>query len=317
MISIITAHYNSSEKINNLIDSLQKQTNKDFEWIVVDDCSRDVEFSVMKEKVLKAGLNAKVLQNEKNGGPGVARNNGIKHSHGDYIVFVDCDDVVSNDFVSVLELLSTEKDTDVIAFDYVRIQGDNRTGYSKIDGLSTGSVSVETFLLQAKTGVCGAAFRSNLICENNILFPELYRYEDWVFNVRAILKSTSIWYEKKELYFYLEAENSLVTSGKHDAGECALQAYNIIEMELNAYDKRIKDFLFIREILYVNAVSKATRCNFQTYKNFMKSIQQKSQGWQRNNQLQLLSSHQRMVLFLLKTKLYGALWMGIRIISKR
>ena len=133
MISIITAHYNSSEKINNLIDSLQKQTNKDFEWIVVDDCSRDVEFSAMKEKVLKAGLNAKVLQNEKNGGPGVARNNGIKHSYGEYIVFVDCDDVVSNDFVSVLELLSTEKDTDVIAFDYVRIQGDNRTGYSKID----------------------------------------------------------------------------------------------------------------------------------------------------------------------------------------
>lgn len=305
MISIITAHYNSSEKIDALISSLKRQTSEEFEWIIVDDCSRTEEYITMRKKVECTELNAIVLRNKKNGGPGFARNNGLQKSTGDYITFIDCDDAVSKDFVEVLNRLSKEKRADIIAFDYIRIRGKHKNKCNKIDHAENGEIEIHTFLLQAKTCVCGSIFKRSLIRENNITFPSLYRYEDWVFNVYASVCSSTIWYEKRELYYYIESEHSLVTSGKHDAAEYASKAFILIEDLMKNYNQEVLELLYAREILYVNAISKAKRYSMKEYKYHMKILTEKHPSWRKNSYIKKLPIHQRFILTALSYRLYS------------
>lgn len=87
-VSIIIPVYNSEHFIKDTLDSVFKQTYKDFEVIVVDDGSTDSTYSLLK----RYG-NRIVLLRKQNGGPASARNLGIKHSTGKYICFLDSDDL--------------------------------------------------------------------------------------------------------------------------------------------------------------------------------------------------------------------------------
>ncbi len=88
MISVIVPTYNSAKTVHIGLASLLKQTFKDFEIIVVDDCSTDNTVETVK----KISDTIKVVQLKKNIGAGPARNEGIKAAKGDYIAFLDSDD---------------------------------------------------------------------------------------------------------------------------------------------------------------------------------------------------------------------------------
>lgn len=92
MISIITPAYNAENFICETIESVQKQTYKDWELIIVDDCSTDYTNVVAKEYAEK-DPRIKVIKAPKNGGVAAARNIGLENATGDYIAFVDSDDL--------------------------------------------------------------------------------------------------------------------------------------------------------------------------------------------------------------------------------
>ena len=87
--SIIIPCYNSEKYVHKCIQSIAKQTFKDFEAIFIDDCSQDQTIS--KIKLLKK-KNFYIYKLKKNSGPAAARNYGIKKSSGKYICFLDSDD---------------------------------------------------------------------------------------------------------------------------------------------------------------------------------------------------------------------------------
>lgn len=88
--SIIIPIYNSSPFINTCVNSILKQTYKDFEIILVNDGSTDDSLEVCQK--LKECSNQIKIINKKNGGASSARNEGIKNSIGEYLLFVDSDD---------------------------------------------------------------------------------------------------------------------------------------------------------------------------------------------------------------------------------
>jgi len=91
-ISIITPTYNTKDFIPQTINAIINQTYCYWELIVTDDCSSDETWGLLQEYVRKDNR-IKIFQLEKNSGPGVARNNSIKHATGRYIAFCDSDDV--------------------------------------------------------------------------------------------------------------------------------------------------------------------------------------------------------------------------------
>ena len=97
VVSIVTPVYNAAAYIEDTIRMVSKQTFRDFEMLLVEDCSADQSLEKMKE-VLAAlpeeeRAKFRILPQEKNGGAARARNRGVAEAAGDYIAFLDADDV--------------------------------------------------------------------------------------------------------------------------------------------------------------------------------------------------------------------------------
>lgn len=91
-VSIITPAYNSSNFIKKTIETVINQTYKDWEYIIIDDCSTDNTSNIVNDFV-KLDSRIKILKTSQNSkGPAVPKNIGIKHSTGEYIAFLDHDD---------------------------------------------------------------------------------------------------------------------------------------------------------------------------------------------------------------------------------
>ncbi|MBI4739542.1 glycosyltransferase [Candidatus Woesearchaeota archaeon] len=95
-ISVAIPVYNDAKRLERTLKSLQEQTFKDFEMIVVDDCSPDNSFEVAKRYTSMA------LRQKKNGGPAKARNRAILKARGDIIAFTDSDVVVTKNWLKTI-----------------------------------------------------------------------------------------------------------------------------------------------------------------------------------------------------------------------
>lgn len=92
LVSIITPCFNSEKFIAEAIRSVQNQSYQNWEMIIVDDCSSDKTASIIAEFV-EQDRRIHFLQLEKNSGTGIARNKALTKSEGDYIAFLDADDL--------------------------------------------------------------------------------------------------------------------------------------------------------------------------------------------------------------------------------
>ena len=91
-ISVIMPTYNSESFLRESIDSILNQTFKDFELIVIDDCSTDSSLKIIKEYKRKDNR-IFFLKNDKNLGHNKTRNKGLKIAKGKYIAILDSDDI--------------------------------------------------------------------------------------------------------------------------------------------------------------------------------------------------------------------------------
>ena len=92
LVTIITTLYESGRYIAKAMDSVIAQTYPNWEMIITDDCSSD-DGPAIVERYAAKDKRIKLLRLTENGGPGVARNNSIKNAEGQYISFLDSDDV--------------------------------------------------------------------------------------------------------------------------------------------------------------------------------------------------------------------------------
>lgn len=247
--SIITPVYNAGSLIKPLIVSLNKQTYKNFELILVDDNSRE-ELAIETKEILKeADFNYKYIKNERNIGAGESRNRGIVESKGDYLLFVDADDYVSAELLAKIQKVLCGGDFDVVLFNLERINNKKQKRIKTLCGCRSGVVEKDKVLLYSSNCVAGKCIKREIILENGIKFPNIVRYEDWVFNCRCFSNSKSFYYDDESLYFYVDNPNSVVNKNTGVDLVCANKAFNEIK-KLKIPDD-IKTILHMREIDYL------------------------------------------------------------------
>ena len=105
MITIFTPAYNRKNTLPRLYESLKRQRDKDFEWLIVDDGSKDGTDKLIEDYKKENILNIRYFYQE-NGGKQRAVNNGVKKAEGDYFFIVDSDDYLSDDAVSMIKKYS-------------------------------------------------------------------------------------------------------------------------------------------------------------------------------------------------------------------
>ena len=91
-VSVITPAYNAAEFLPETIDSVLQQTFLDWEMIIIDDCSKDNTFEIATNYATKDSR-IKVIKNETNSGVAATRNHGLEIALGDFIAFIDSDDM--------------------------------------------------------------------------------------------------------------------------------------------------------------------------------------------------------------------------------
>jgi teichuronic acid biosynthesis glycosyltransferase TuaG len=98
-VSIIIPAYNAEAQIEKTIQSVLKQKFRDYEVIVVDDCSSDLTRSIVKKHVEKDGR-IRLVSNDENRGVAASRNIGIRSAKGQYIALLDSDDIWHPEYLS-------------------------------------------------------------------------------------------------------------------------------------------------------------------------------------------------------------------------
>lgn len=92
MVSVITPVYNAEDFLSETIESVIKQTYKNFEYLLIDDCSTDNSAVIVKDYA-EEDERIQYLRLEENSGAAVARNMGLEQAQGQFIAFVDSDDI--------------------------------------------------------------------------------------------------------------------------------------------------------------------------------------------------------------------------------
>lgn len=128
VISIIIPTYNAERFILNTINSVKAQTYKNWEIIVIDDCSSDRTVQIVKEQQV-ADKRIRIIKLKNNSGAAIARNTGIKSANGKYVAFLDSDDLWLPEKLEKQVVFMQEND---IVFSFTSYQIINQ------DGTSTG-----------------------------------------------------------------------------------------------------------------------------------------------------------------------------------
>lgn len=119
LISIITPVYNSDKYIIDTINSVLSQTYQNWQLILVDDGSRDASIKIIDEFRSKDSR-IEVIKNPQNIGPARSRNKGIERATGDYIAFLDSDDIWLPEFLETMISFSVANDYDFVFSSYKR-----------------------------------------------------------------------------------------------------------------------------------------------------------------------------------------------------
>ena len=223
--SFIIPVYNLSEYLRQCIESILNQSFKNFEIICVDDSSDDNSLDILKEYALKDNRIVVISQNKQ--GQGFARNNAIKLAKGKYIVFVDGDDWIENDYLSSLYNILKENEEEIIEFNYREYNENSKT----FKNISTASyfnkvlnfdlnrnncysyrLLDKTFLSKIFLQVWNRVYLRDFLIKNNIEFSLNCFGEDHIFTIMSVLSAKSIYYIDKYLYNYRLRMKSSVNS---------------------------------------------------------------------------------------------------------
>lgn len=301
--SIITPVYNSFDLMDKYFDSLNRQTYKDFEVIIVDDCSSDDSCSRLKEYVKNSTLNITVCQTEKNAGPGNARNIGMDRATGEWLTFIDNDDWVSDDFFEKIENVLHSNDVHCVIYDYY-IQKDNEQSVARsmYKGCN-GPVTVAECVIYARNHTFGKFYRLTDCKEKNIRFPHLRRCEDVAFVTRAIEACGSAYYLAEPLYYYYQRSTSLSNNKKLDESDM-VAAFSVLQTELgDKYPQELKE-KSVPDLLYgvLLMMCKSGKSN-KEIKNYINEYENKYPEWWKSEIIVSLGKAKKIFLLAARFKL--------------
>ena len=218
--TIIIPCYNKESYIRRSLDSLTEQSRfKEFEIIIVDDCSKDETVHIAREYESRYENMRVIVLDKGSGSPSKPRNTGIKASTADYIIFMDPDDKVINDGYSTLLTKMEEYDSDILIATRIGVtEAGVKVFTDFIDEeftyVNSDEYRVKLDLMNRRTFILKTIYKKSLIIDNNIWFNEkISTSEDECFDTTCVAYARKITKINDIVYQYTyEAEGSITTS---------------------------------------------------------------------------------------------------------
>lgn len=263
-VSIILPIYNVEKYIEQCLESINKQTYKNIEIILVDDGSPDNCGKIIDEYA-KKDIRVKVIHKE-NSGVSAARNSGLEVATGDYVCFADPDDILSEDYIEYLLNLAIHNDVEIALTKSMNTtENVNKSSNDKVDIISGEKTAEDILLHKIPIGVYCKIFKRTFLENYKIRFrTDIYIGEGFNFNTASFQRAKKIAVGYKCIYFYrTDNQSSAVTKFSEKKWWNALYALDSIEKDLyikskslyNAIDfARWYDGVFILSLMKKNKI---------------------------------------------------------------
>ena len=302
--SIITPVYNSYSLMEKYFRSLEEQSLKDFEVLLIDDCSNDDSYEKLCAYAKNTSLQMSIFRSDINRGPGNARNIGMEKASGEWITFIDNDDWVETNFLESIDyIICSNTDVNCVIFDYSTIdeKGKVTRAHSMYSG-ETGIIPVSKCMVYARNHTIGKFYKLSNCRKQDIKFPELRRCEDVAFVARAIDACEPVYYYKESLYYYYQRSGSLSNNTKLDESDM-IRAFSILEQCLGEkYPEEIKEKsvtdLLYGSLLMMCKASKGTK----KIKEYISDYEKKYPGWEKSSVIDSIGKGKRLFLSFAKKR---------------
>jgi glycosyltransferase involved in cell wall biosynthesis len=232
-ISVIVPIYNVERQLlGACLDSVVKQTlrRQEYEVILVDDCSTDKDTISVIDAITKATPNMKLVRHTENLGLNEARHSGVKAASGDYVFFLDGDDILTRDAIENLLIKAYETGAELVTAPAFRwISGTRSYSYRY---LNKNPLPVE-YIARLKTVIArnysfamwGRLFKREVLTDDIFDLPLHLVHEDRSTFVRVLFKVRNVAHIHRPIYYYTVNEAGLTSTSYFTADHIEGQFY--------------------------------------------------------------------------------------------
>jgi glycosyltransferase involved in cell wall biosynthesis len=221
LVSIIIPLYNKEQYFKRCFNSVVRQTYKNIECIIVEDCSTDKSLELaeclIKDLQIDSSISVKLIKHDQNAGQSAARNTGIKNSHGDYLYFLDSDDEITENCIkSLVDLAIKYPDVEIIqgnGYQYPRVEKDRYEYKGTLPEFVVGNSEIKkNYSRRLPVGCVNKLVRKKFIIENNLYFKNLRSQEDKHWRFFMLKKLENFAFTEEYCYIRYYVPDSVMTN---------------------------------------------------------------------------------------------------------
>lgn len=254
MVTIIIPVYNVRDYVKDCINSVCNQTYKNIQIIIVNDGSTDGVEPILQEYE-QEDSRVQVIH-KKNGGLSSARNTGLDNAIGEYISFIDSDDLIPSNFIENLISVLSQNSVDIAVCGIQRFFDEDPTKRYPFMPLKQGLYDSESYiskilLHKVDNSAWNKIYRRNLISDSR--FTEGIINEDFPFIMELLNKTKNIYYTHSTYYEYRIREGSITATINPKIFDFVQNGINLINKIPRQYHSDLKGYICYES---VNCIAK-------------------------------------------------------------
>ncbi len=248
LLSVVIPCYNASRYIVRCLEALEHQIFKDFDVILIDDCSTDSTVQVIDNYKSSSTMSIHLLRNNENSGPAKSRSLGISFSRAVFICFCDSDDWYDKDYLEEMVHAQSENNADLVFCSYRLALNSgkkaNRLNIYKREDL----IDNRRAMIKAPDSLCLIMVRREILL--SVPHPDLRNGEDMAVIPLLVSKANTFSSVNKCMYNYYCRGNSASMSPTMKVIESLEESFFFIDNHLSSRYKLEKEYIGIRNLLY-------------------------------------------------------------------
>lgn len=239
--SFIVPCYNGEKYIVKCLDSILKQTSNNYEVIVINDGSTDNSINIINKYKNDKKI---VIINQNNMGLSLTRNNGINKAKGEYLIFVDCDDYIQNDFLKTID--KNLNDEDMLKIGYTLVYDNKEEVINNISFESNGEQAFKKLIDSRLMFEMAALYiiKKDYMIDNNYYFEKNKYHEDLGLIPYMIINAKKVQSIPYSGYMYVQTNNSITrNSDAKKENKKALDVLYFFDKYKNTNNKLFQSYM--------------------------------------------------------------------------
>lgn len=304
-VSVIIPCYNAAAYIDRCFKALENQTYKDFDVIVVDDCSTDNSIEIIEKYRATSKLTITIMKNDINSGPAASRNKGIRKSTAEYITFCDSDDWYEKDFLLKMYSAINEDGTDISFCGYNVVNESGNIQSRKLAGRKLITDKREALQLNVDS-LCMVMIKKKIIL--NCPWPNIRNGEDMAMIPVLICRANRYSVINESLYNYYTRLNSASNNLNMNVVNSLIESFWFVKDHMGDLYHRECEYIGVNNLLYASLITLfSIQYDRKKAEEILDEFEKNYPQWWKNGNLNRLPKYKQFVLLLVRLRLFRLL----------